>query len=153
MKIGLASPHIATSLEEGLATVEQLLANAAAQGAKIVCFPEAYLPGLRGQDFDVLPFEQPEQERVLQAVSAWGRTYGVAVILGMERLTAAGRENVAVVIDAQGQIRATRPRTSCIRPKRRSMCPGRPGASSRSTGCGSVSRSAMRAGAIPIGRA
>jgi predicted amidohydrolase len=104
MKIGLASPRIATSLEAGLATVERLVAEAAAQGAAIVCFPEAYLPGLRGQDFEVLPFELPQQEQVLQAVAAWARSYAVAVILGMERLTVVGRENVAVVIDAQGQI-------------------------------------------------
>jgi predicted amidohydrolase len=69
-----------------------------------VCFPEAYLPGLRGQDFEVLPFDQPQQERVLQAVAQSARTYAVATILGMERLTAAGRQIVAVVIDAQGQI-------------------------------------------------
>ncbi|NTU82265.1 MAG: carbon-nitrogen hydrolase family protein, partial [Chloroflexales bacterium] len=77
MKIGLASPRIATSLEEGLATVERLLADAAAQGAAIVCFPEAYLPGLRGQDFEILPFELPQQEQVLQAVAAWARSYAV----------------------------------------------------------------------------
>jgi predicted amidohydrolase len=69
-----------------------------------VCFPEAYLPGLRGQDFEVPPFDQTEQERVLQAVAEWARTYKVATILGMERLTEAGRQIVAVVFDAQGQI-------------------------------------------------
>ena len=69
-----------------------------------MCFPEAYLPGLRGQDFEVPPFDQTEQERVLQAVAEWARTYKVATILGMERLTEAGRQIVAVVFDAQGQI-------------------------------------------------
>ena len=34
----------------------------------------------------------------------WARTYAVATILGMERLTEAGRQIVAVVIDARGQI-------------------------------------------------
>lgn len=104
MIIALASPRIATTLDAGLDTIKRLLAEASAQGAEIVCFPEAYLPGLRGQDFPVLPFEQPEQERTLETVTQWARAYAVAVILGMERLTEAGRENVAVVIDAQGQI-------------------------------------------------
>jgi len=69
-----------------------------------VCFPEAYLPGLQGQDFAVLPFDQRQQERVLRAAAHWARTYAVAAILGMERLTEAGRQIAAFVIDARGQI-------------------------------------------------
>src|SRR4051812_10879674 len=104
MIIALASPSIASTLDQGLGKVKRFLSEASAQGAEIVCFPEAYLPGLRGQDFDVLPFDQAQQEQVLQDVAQWARTYAVATILGMERLTAAGRQIVAVVIDAQGQI-------------------------------------------------
>src|SRR5439155_1036154 len=63
-----------------------------------------YLPGLRGVDFEVVPFGQAEQERVLRAVAGWARAYAVATILGTERLTGAGRENVAVVFDARGQV-------------------------------------------------
>jgi predicted amidohydrolase len=102
--IALASPCVASSLEEGLAKIKWLLSEASSQGAEIVCFPEAYLPGLRGQDFEVLPFGQAEQEQVLQAVAQWARTYAVATILGMERLTEAGRQIVAVVFDARGQL-------------------------------------------------
>jgi predicted amidohydrolase len=104
MIIGLASPGIATSLEDGLDRMERLLAQARAQGAEIVCFPEAYLPGLRGQDFDVLPFERTQQERVLQAGARLARAHTVAIILGMERLVDTGRQIVAVVVDARGQI-------------------------------------------------
>jgi predicted amidohydrolase len=104
MIISLASPGIASTLDEGLDKVKRLLSEASAQGAEIVCFPEAYLPGLRGQDFEVWPFDRTQQERVLQAVAQWARIYGVATILGMERLTAAGRQIVACVIDAGGQI-------------------------------------------------
>jgi predicted amidohydrolase len=104
MIIALASPCIASTLDEGLDKVKQFLSEASAQGAEIVCFPEAYLPGLRGQDFDVLPFDPAQQERVLQAVAQWSRSYTIATILGMERLTEAGRQIVAVVIDAQGRI-------------------------------------------------
>ena len=60
MIIGLASPGIATSLDEGLDKIKRFLSEASAQGAEIVCFPEAYLPGLRGQDFEVLPFDQTQ---------------------------------------------------------------------------------------------
>jgi N-carbamoylputrescine amidase len=104
MVIGLASPGIATTLEDGLERIKRLLSEASSQGAEIVCFPEAYLPGLRGQDFEVLPFDRMQQEQALEAVAPWARTYGVATILGMERVTEAGRQIAAFVIDAQGRL-------------------------------------------------
>jgi predicted amidohydrolase len=104
MIVALASPGIAIAFDEGLDKIKRLVSEASAQGAQIVCFPEAYLPGLRGQDFDVLPWDQAQQDRALEVVAQWARTYAVATILGMERLTEAGRQIVAVVIDAQGQI-------------------------------------------------
>jgi predicted amidohydrolase len=104
MIIALASPRVASTVDDGLDKMKRLLSDASAQGAEIVCFPEAYLPGLRGQDFDVPPFDEAEEERALHAVSQWARTYAVAVILGMERLTAEGRQIAAFVIDANGQL-------------------------------------------------
>jgi predicted amidohydrolase len=104
MIIALASPCVASTLEEGLAKIERFLAEAAAHGAAIVCFPEAYLPGLRGQDFEVLPFDPNIQERVIQTVAQWAQQYGVATILGTERFTEAGRQIAAYVIGADGQI-------------------------------------------------
>ncbi len=105
MIIALASPRVASTLDEGLDKIKRLLSEASAQGAGIVCFPEAYLPGLRGQDFEVFPFDQAQQERALHAAAQWAREYGVAAILGMERVTEAGRQVAAFIIDARGQIR------------------------------------------------
>ncbi|HEX9564846.1 MAG TPA: carbon-nitrogen hydrolase family protein [Gemmatimonadaceae bacterium] len=104
MIIGLATPHVAATLEEGLDTVERLLSGAAARGAEVVCFPEAWLPGLRGLDFEVLPWDRKIEDRVLQTVSRHVRSSGVATILGMERLTPTGRQIVAVVYDARGEV-------------------------------------------------
>ena len=104
MIVALASPSVATTLDDGLDKIKRLLSDAAAQGAEIVCFPEAYLPGLRGQDFDVVPFDRAEQDRALQAVAEYARTFRVATILGMEKITETGRQIAAFVIDANGQI-------------------------------------------------
>ena len=104
MKIALASPRAASSLDEGLDKVKACLSAAAAQGAAVVCFPEAYLPGLRGVGIDVLPFGPPEHARVLQAVTQWSQQYAVATILGTERLTDAGRQIAAYVVDGQGRL-------------------------------------------------
>src|SRR6202521_5907903 len=104
MIIALASPGIASTVDEGLDKIKRFQSEASAQGAAIVCFPEAYLPGLRGQDFEVPPFDRTQQERALRAVAQWAQTYAVAAILSMERITDAGRQVAAFVIDAEGQI-------------------------------------------------
>jgi N-carbamoylputrescine amidase len=103
MIIGLASPAVASTIDDGLARIKRLLSEASGKGAEIVCFPEAYLPGLRGQDFDVPPFDRTHEERALEAVAEYARTCATAVILGMERQTAAGRQVAAFVIDARGR--------------------------------------------------
>src|SRR5262249_6337673 len=100
MIIALASPRVASTLDDGLDKIKRFLSEASTQGAEIVCFPEAYLPGLRGQDFEVFPFGETQQERALQAVAHWARMYAVATILGMEWITEAGRQIAAFVIDA-----------------------------------------------------
>ncbi len=51
MIIALASPCIASTLDEGFDKIKRFLSEASAQGAEIVCFPEAYLPGLRRTGF------------------------------------------------------------------------------------------------------
>jgi predicted amidohydrolase len=104
MVIGLATPAIASSLEDGLQRVEQLLSDASARGAEVVCFPEAYLPGLRGVDIDVLPFDEGDHARVMCVVADLARARNVATIFGTERLTAAGRQIAAYVFDATGSL-------------------------------------------------
>ncbi|HYH82047.1 MAG TPA: carbon-nitrogen hydrolase family protein [Longimicrobium sp.] len=104
MIIALATPRVASTVDEGLEKTERCLADAAARGAEIVCFPEAYLPGLRGLDFEVPPFDRAEQERALGAVSRMARAHGIAAVLGMEWITDAGRHIAAVVVDADGAI-------------------------------------------------
>ncbi len=104
MIIALASPRVASSIEEGLDKIKQSLSAAAARGAEIVCFPEAYLSGLRGLDFEVPPFDETQQEWALRAVAQWARTYKVATVLGMEWLTNGCRQIAAVVLDATGEI-------------------------------------------------
>jgi predicted amidohydrolase len=103
-RIGLAAARNAPSVDERLATVERFLAEAAAHDVAIVCFPETYIPGLRGFDFPVPPPDQRRQEEALVTISAAARAHGVAAVVGMEWETAAGLHNAAFVIGRDGEI-------------------------------------------------
>ena len=63
------------------------------------------MPGLRGLDFDVPPFDQSDQERVLSRSRAMTRSDSIAAIFGMEWHSEAGRQIAAVVVDARGEVR------------------------------------------------
>lgn len=80
------------------------MSDASAQGARIVCFPEAYLPGLRGLDFEVPPTQREQQDRALETVSKWARTFCLATIISMERLTSHGSQIAAYVLDTTGRL-------------------------------------------------
>lgn len=124
MIIALASPRVAATVEQGLENVRQALSDAASRGARIVCFPEAYLPGLRGLDFDVPSFDQAQQERVLRTVAVWAQTYDVAVILGMEWVTNGGRHIAAVVLDRNGRFKGLQTKNQLDPTEERLYLPG-----------------------------
>jgi predicted amidohydrolase len=104
LRIGLAAARNAPSVEERLKAVDRFLVDAAARGVAIVCFPETYLPGLRGQDFPVPPHDQLRQDEALEEVRAAAQRHGVAVVMGMEWESGAGLHNVAFVITRHGEI-------------------------------------------------
>jgi len=104
MIIALAAPPVATSLDEGIGHVTRMQAEAAAADARIVCLPEAYLPGLRGTDISVLPFDDNDEANVLAAVQASARNANITTIFCHEHLAASGRQIAATVIDHDGTI-------------------------------------------------
>lgn len=124
LTIALASPRVATSLDHGLATIERLSAEAGARGAAIVCFPEAYLPGLRGQDFKVLPWDEATQEQALSLVRQFAQKHGIAIVLSHEWITPNGRQIMATVINADGTVQGTQAKTQLDPTEDRFYVPG-----------------------------
>lgn len=104
LRIGLATARNAPTVAERLETAERFLAEAAAQNVAIVCFSEAYIPGLRGFDFPVPPPDRCRQAAALETIRAAAARHGVAVVMGMEWETAAGLHNVAFVISRDGEV-------------------------------------------------
>jgi len=103
-RIALATPRVATSLAHGLETITRLSTEAASKGASVVCFPEAYLPGLRGHDFPVFDFTLAEQDAAVAHVSALAARLHIGIILGMERIVPEGRQVGAWVFDRDGTL-------------------------------------------------
>ncbi len=104
MRLALATPPVATSVDDGLNQMHRCIVDAAKQQAKIICFPEAYIPGLRGLDFEVPGFDVQEQQRVIEKVTTLAKQYQILVICSMEWHTDAGRHIAAAAIDANGKL-------------------------------------------------
>jgi len=102
VRIGLASVRNAASIEERLATLDRILGEARARDASIVCFPETYIPGLRGIGTVVPPHDQRRQADALERIRASAREHRVALVVGMEWESSAGIHNVAFVVSREG---------------------------------------------------
>jgi len=81
MKIALASPPFPKSIEDGLQWVEKMIKEAASQKAEIICFPESYIPGLRGVGFEVEKHSPAKLEAALKSVCDIAKENSIAVII------------------------------------------------------------------------
>lgn len=104
LRVGLASLRRPKTIAEGVQKVDAALKFAADKGARIVCFPETYIPGLRGCGWELPAPTRADQNFALQGARDAARRHGVAVIIGMELSTKAGLLNLACVINAQGRV-------------------------------------------------
>ena len=103
-RVALASIRHPDSIEQGVDKVITYLKRAASRKAEIVCFPEAYLPGLRGLDLELPPPNQQAQESALESIRLAARRYRIAVIIPMEWSEQGKLYNRAYVISAAGRI-------------------------------------------------
>ncbi len=104
LRIGLATVPNSPSVDERLETLDRILAEAAQQNVAIVCFPEAYIPGLRGFDWPVAERDQTRQEAALEQIRQSCATHNMAAIVGMEWETNLGAHNAAVVVNRDGAV-------------------------------------------------
>jgi len=84
LRVGLAAVQNPPSIQERLQTADRFLKDAAARSVAIVCFPETYIPGLRGMDSSVPSPDQRRQQSALEAIRGSARRHGVAVAIGRE---------------------------------------------------------------------
>jgi predicted amidohydrolase len=102
VKIALANLPYAASPDESITKAEAAIADAARLGATVVCFPESYVPGYRGETV-VRPAPEPEfLKRAWQRIGAAAAKAKVAVVLGTERYVNGRARITALVFGADG---------------------------------------------------
>jgi predicted amidohydrolase len=102
MRIALANLSYPGSPENSVERVTAAIAGSAREGARIVCFPECYVPGYRGLGFAPPPPNAAFLERAWSAIAAAAKQHHIGVILGTERVVDGGLYATALVIDRSG---------------------------------------------------
>ena len=104
VRIALANiPHPANR-EQSVVAAEQAIADASAQRADIICFPECFIPGYRGFARRIEAPDAAFQERAWAAVAAAAAKANVAVVLGTERVVDGRPMISAVVVNRDGSV-------------------------------------------------
>jgi predicted amidohydrolase len=101
-RIALANLRFPASPSESVALAEQAIEKASRKGARIVCFPECFVPGYR---FVGKPAPEADPEflkRASRAVAKAAAKAKIAAVLGTERFVNGGLVITALVIDSDG---------------------------------------------------
>jgi predicted amidohydrolase len=104
VRIALANLAYPATPDESVASVERAIADASAEQASIICFPECFVPGYRGLGKQVPPPDAAFLERAWSCIAAAAAKAGVAVILGTERIVDGALLATALVIDRDGTV-------------------------------------------------
>ena len=107
VRIGLAALRRGNTIPEGVEKIAAALAECRDKGVEIACFPETYLPGLRGgknPGYTVSAPDQPAMEKALRGISAAAERNKVSAVIGLEWISPLGLENRAYVVSPKGKV-------------------------------------------------
>ena len=103
LRIAVASTPLTATLVEAVPAAIAAIEAAGKAGARILCLPEAILPGHRMQKRSVEEVSQAALDAALETLAAAARAAQVVTLVGMERPTPDRYQLVQVVIDASGR--------------------------------------------------
>ncbi len=102
VRIALANLAFPRSPADSVSAAVQAIADGAAAGAAVVCFPECFVPGYRAPGKGVPPPDAAFLERAFADVASAAGRAGVAVVLGTERAVDGDWRITALVVDRDG---------------------------------------------------
>ena len=107
VRIGLAALRRGKTVAESVHKIDEALAECREKGVEIVCFPETYLPGLRGlkrPGYELPEPNQPEMEKAVSSIRSSSERHKVSAIVGLEWVSRRGLENRAYVFSSKGEV-------------------------------------------------
>jgi predicted amidohydrolase len=102
LRIALANVRRAADRDESVIIAADAILSAGKTGARIVCFPECYVPGYRTTDEPGLPPSREFLEDAWAKISEAAKAARITVILGTERIVDGKPRLTALVINPDG---------------------------------------------------
>jgi len=103
-RIALANIRFPATPLESITLAEQAIDQASKKGARIICFPECFVPGYRGIGKPVPPADPAFLERAWSLIAVAAAQADITVVLGTERFVDGALVATALVIDQDGSI-------------------------------------------------
>jgi predicted amidohydrolase len=104
IRIALANLRFPATPEDSIALAKQAMDQASINGARIICFPECFIPGYRGMGKRVPPPDPEFLERAWSVIAEAAARANITVVLGTERVVDGSLVATALVINQDGSI-------------------------------------------------
>jgi predicted amidohydrolase len=104
VRIALANLRFPATPEESIVLAGRAIGQAAGAGARIICFPECFVPGYRGIGKAVPPADRQFLERAWAVIAEAASRANVTIVLGTERFVDGSLVATALVINQDGSI-------------------------------------------------
>jgi predicted amidohydrolase len=104
IRIALANIRFPATPDESITLAEKAIDQASIEGARIISFPECFVPGYRGAGKSVPPPDPAFLERAWSVIMKAAAQANITVILGTERFIEDALVATALVIDPDGSI-------------------------------------------------
>jgi predicted amidohydrolase len=103
-RIALANVRFPSTPDHSVRLAEEAIAQASAERADLICFPECFVPGYRAKDKAVPPPDPVFLERAWSTIAAAAANAKLTVVLGTERVVDGALLISALVINSDGTI-------------------------------------------------
>ena len=104
LRIALANLRFPATPEESITLAEQAIEQASHKRARLICFPECFVPGYRGLGMRVAPPDPDFLHCAWSAIAGTAAAGDIAVVLGTERLIDGALIPTALVINQDGSV-------------------------------------------------
>ena len=102
MRIALANIHFARTPHESVELAKHAILKAEQEHADVICFPECYVPGLRGVGKEIPPPDERFLKSARSSILRSAELLNVSVVMGTERIVDEGLRATAMVVTPDG---------------------------------------------------